>query len=300
MKVGLYIITIFTPTYNRQEKLHRLYDSLRNQSNYNFIWLIIDDGSTDNTRNIVKQWISINQLFKIKYVYQENAGKHNAYNKALDIMNSEWHVTVDSDDWLTEEAVNIMHEKKDGLSEKDKHVGVVFPRINSKNPRILDKHWLPNEINSINISDIKFKYKLNIETCILMKNLYLENFRFPVHSGEKHMSEEPLYNYLAKFGTFYTTSEYIYVFEYLEDGWTNNLFEIWKTNPKSTLYALSSRYDYISSNYYGILKIKELFKARLNINAIRQIQKVPLLDYNIIDFIMYPLSKVWRVIRFKE
>ena len=214
-------------------------------------------------------------------------------------MNSEWHTTVDSDDWLTEEAVSIMHEKINTVSIKNKHVGVVFPKLNFKDHCIVERQWLPSKNDSINISDIKFKYKLNIETCILIKNLYLENFRFPVYSGEKHMSEEALYNYLAKFGKFYTASEYIYVFEYLEDGWTNNLFEIWKKNPKSTIYALTSRYDYISNNYYGILKIKELFKARLNINAIRQIQKVPLLDYNVADIIMYPLSATWKVIRFK-
>ncbi|MFL2100990.1 glycosyltransferase family 2 protein [Desemzia sp. FAM 23989] len=291
---------MFTPTYNRQKQLSRLYVSLLKQSNYNFIWLIVDDGSIDQTKDIVEQWISSKPPFEIKYVYKENGGKHSAYNKALEIMNSEWHVTVDSDDWLKEEAISTMYEKKNAFSEKDKYVGIVFPRLNSKDSNLKVKEWIPDEVDSINIADIKFKYHLNIETCILIKNSNLKEFRFPIFSGEKHMSEEPLYNYLAKFGKFYPVPDYIYVFEYLQDGWTNNLFEIWKKNTKSTLYVLSIRYDYISENYQGILKIKELFKAKLNINAIKQIQNDPIKDYDIIDFFMSPLSLLWRKFRFKE
>lgn len=106
-------LTVFTPTYNRQKLLKNLYKSLCMQSDLNFKWLIVDDGSTDETKDMVERWKEISP-FEIRYFYQENGGKHVARNRAVGECDTEVFFTVDSDDILTSDAVKIIlgvHEK---------------------------------------------------------------------------------------------------------------------------------------------------------------------------------------------
>lgn len=98
-------LTIFTPTYNRAHTLPDLYESLKNQTCKDFHWLVIDDGSTDQTRELVKTWIEEN-LIKIRYIYQENGGKHIAYNHALGVADSELFWPLDSDDLAVSQSVD--------------------------------------------------------------------------------------------------------------------------------------------------------------------------------------------------
>ena len=79
------LITVFTPTYNRKADLHKCYNSLKRQTSYNFIWLVIDDGSTDNTKDLVKQWQDTENSFQIRYHYKENGGLHTGYNKGIEL-----------------------------------------------------------------------------------------------------------------------------------------------------------------------------------------------------------------------
>ena len=97
-------LTIFTPTYNRAYILNKLYESLCVQTCQDFEWLIVDDGSTDNTKELVDTWMGEGRI-AIRYVYQQNGGKQRAFNKAVALTNSELFVCIDSDDQLTTEHV---------------------------------------------------------------------------------------------------------------------------------------------------------------------------------------------------
>jgi glycosyltransferase involved in cell wall biosynthesis len=116
-------ITVYTPTYNRAYCLHKLYNSLLRQTNKNFIWLIIDDGSTDKTSELVETWKSTNQI-KVQYYYQKNAGKMQAVNYANTIMITELNVCMDSDDYMTNDAIEkiLYFWKKYG---SDEYAGLV-------------------------------------------------------------------------------------------------------------------------------------------------------------------------------
>ena len=87
-------ITIFTPTYNRLYSMKRLYRSLINQTNKDFIWLIVDDGSTDKTEEYVREWINNNKI-EIRYLYQKNQGKQVAHNLAVENCNTDFFICVD-------------------------------------------------------------------------------------------------------------------------------------------------------------------------------------------------------------
>ena len=99
------ILTIFTPAYNRAHTLLRTYESLCRQSCKAFIWLVVDDGSTDNTAALVQQWQSRDNGFEIQYIYKENGGMHTAHNVAYANIHTELNTCIDSDDMLADGAV---------------------------------------------------------------------------------------------------------------------------------------------------------------------------------------------------
>jgi glycosyltransferase involved in cell wall biosynthesis len=256
------LITIVTPTYNRYIELQRLYKSLCEQTCKEFIWIIIDDGSTDNTDKLVDVFQKKSD-FLIKYIYQENAGKHVAYNTALDTMGIDgYHIVVDSDDWLAIDAVeNILQDLE---KSSNKEIGIVYPKYGrDSNPQ-----WLSDNVKYVSIPDIKLKYGLSIETAIVIKNLFIGQLRLPSFEGEKFLSEEIFYIMLSEFGKFLPLNRRIYFFEYLEHGLTNNLFHLWKKNPKSTYLLFKERKKYILQNLSGFNRIVELFKVSLNEQAL--------------------------------
>ena len=103
-------LTVFTPAYNRAYTLPRTYESMKQQKNTAIIWLIVDDGSTDNTAELVKQWQSEENGFEIRYIYKENGCMHTAHNTAYEHIDTELNTCVDSDDALAPDAVQIIFD----------------------------------------------------------------------------------------------------------------------------------------------------------------------------------------------
>lgn len=114
-------LTILTPTYNRGYILNRLYESLLNQTDNDFEWLIVDDGSTDDTLNIVESFKKENKL-KIRYIRQENGGKHRALNVGICTIESDWTFIVDSDDYLLPEAVHEIFRTHQDFAYDEKRI----------------------------------------------------------------------------------------------------------------------------------------------------------------------------------
>lgn len=147
-------LTIFTPAYNRVHTLERTYQSLCNQTCKDFEWLIIDDGSTDNTYNIVKGWIKEADFF-IKYIYKENGGLYTGYNTAYANIETELNVCIDSDDYMPVNAVEIIinHWKKYG---NEKYAGIIgLDFYHNKNVPI--GGFFPTELNEVYFLDLYTK-----------------------------------------------------------------------------------------------------------------------------------------------
>ena len=104
-------LTVFTPAYNRVHTLSRTYESLLQQDCKDFIWLIVDDGSSDNTAEVVQEWQKRDNGFEIQYIYKENGGMHTAHNTAYENIETELNVCIDSDDCLAVGAVRKIIEK---------------------------------------------------------------------------------------------------------------------------------------------------------------------------------------------
>ena len=256
------MLYIVTPTYNRAKELCILYKTLKSQTCLDFKWLVVDDGSTDETPLLIAKFQE-DSCVAIDYLKKDNGGKHTAYNLALDYMSKiDCHIVVDSDDWLAMDAVEKILQDLEKTSNKE--IGIVYPRYG----RDSSPQWLSDNVKYVSIPDIKLKYGLSIETAIVIKNLFIGQLRLPSFEGEKFLSEEIFYIMLSEFGKFLPLDRRIYFFEYLEHGLTNNLFHLWKKNPKSTYLLFKERKKYILQNLSGFNRIVELFKVSLNEQAL--------------------------------
>src|SRR5258708_39119995 len=120
-----YVFTVFTPTFNRSQTLSRVYEGLRLQTFRDFEWLIVDDGSTDGTKELVEKW-QTESSFPIRYIYQENQGKPAAFNRGVQEAQGELFLTLDSDDACVPHALDRLKYQWDGIpaSQKDKFSAV--------------------------------------------------------------------------------------------------------------------------------------------------------------------------------
>lgn len=268
-----YFCTVFTPTYNRADYLKRLYNSLINQTFKNFEWLIVDDGSTDNTREVVNGFIEEKRI-SINYYKTDNGGKHRAINYGLDKAQGKVFAIVDSDDYLELDALDKIKSCVDSIQlvRDRKYAGVAFNRGYDKNRIIgstFDGEYIDvknNERKMYNILGDKFE--------IYYTDIF-KKYKFPVFEGEKFMSEIVVWTRIAKDGYYLRWyNEVLYIGEYLNGGLTDNNDALLRNNPKG--YALRI----VEQVKYGNISFKEkmgyysnYYKNRKDIDNISTIAK---------------------------
>jgi len=244
------MITILTSTYNRAYTLERLYKSLVNQQDKDFEWVLVDDGSTDNSKELIQGFVKENKL-KIKYVYQPNSGKHVALNTGCIHAEGEYIFIVDSDDALTQDAIIIIKKE---IKNNPSFVGYCFRKIT------FDNQYLGTVINEkkiiLNPTQAGKVFKGDL-AYVFSKTSMIEN-PFPVISGEKFVPELYIWNKIADTGDIlFFPNEWIYVCEYLPDGCSMNFKSNLKNNPIG--FALFYK-DQINREVNFILKLKNLIR----------------------------------------
>lgn len=222
-------LTIFTPTYNRAYCLSKCYESLKKQTNLNFIWLIIDDGSTDNTKELIKEWIEENSI-QIKYIWQENQGMHGAHNTAYSLIDTELNLCLDSDDYMPNHAVEQI------LSYWDEHgsskvSGIVGLDANSVGGGIIGTK-LPENIGSSTLFDLYNKYEVKGDKKLVYRTELTKKYPYPIFSGEKYVGLAYKYYMLDKEYKMLLMNEVICCVEYLPDGSTRNMLYQYRNNPR--------------------------------------------------------------------
>ena len=213
------LITILTPTYNRRDGLERLYHSLLAQTSKNFEWVIIDDGSTDDTKLFVDN-IPM-KMFVVHYIYKQNGGKHTALNLGISQIGTELTFIVDSDDYLTEDAVEVINQCYQRYRGESNISGYAFLRqfpdgsINGK--RFCKDEWVTSYIESrIN------SYDTNSDKAEVYFTRCLKEFPFPEYPGEKFLGEDIVWCRVARKYQMVHVNKAIYVGDYQDDGLTQN------------------------------------------------------------------------------
>lgn len=256
------MISLFTPTYNRAQLLAVLKDSIDAQSDTDFEWIIVDDGSSDDTKKMVKAWLGQKHPYSMKYIFQANQGKHIAFNTALSQAASEWFFCVDSDDQLTVEAVATMNNDLKNIP--DGCVGIVYPRQLKGFDN--EKEWKAIDGKKIDIMDLKIEYGIP-ESAILMRKGEISDLQFPKIKGEKFISEGWLYQKLVKRGKFWVQNKSFYKAEYQQDGLTKNVWKLWAENATGILMELREKYTLLDK-YPFPKNVIEKAKCVINMSTI--------------------------------
>ncbi|HDF2364661.1 TPA: glycosyltransferase family 2 protein [Morganella morganii] len=238
------LISIVTPIYNRAHLIKKLYHSLLQQQKYNFEWIIIDDGSTDNLDELIYSFQK-KSPFEIVYQKKTNGGKHTAINESVKLSSTDWIFIVDSDDIITPTATEIIEHNLLKIHDP-KCCGLIFLKKNTQGD--LCGNLLAKE----KINNIELANTIGDKAIVLNKTLLLEN-PFPVFKNEKFLTEAYVWNKALDYKYLLSINEVIYICEYLDDGLTNNYYKLLKNNINGTLAFVISNLN-LKSNSIGIYK----------------------------------------------
>lgn len=227
------LISVFTPVYNRAGLIEKCYNSLISQTDKDFLWLVIDDGSTDNIKEKISKFKK-DGLIEIDFFSKENGGKHTAYNLAISKCKTDYFAFLDSDDYYKPDAIATFKKYCKQIDNKDDIVGIIGNRITEEN-KVLGNE-MPN-IDSCSSLELYQVYGHIGDTCSVYKTSILNKYHFPVYEGEKLMQENVIFDKVGEKYKLKIFHDKIYVSEYLQDGYSKNILKHRINSPNG--YALS-------------------------------------------------------------
>lgn len=241
-----YRITVFTPTYNRAYILENLYRSLQRQSFRDFEWLVVDDGSGDDTDRLVAGWMAEENPFSIRYVRQENGGKCRAINHGLKLAQGELFFTVDSDDYLTDDALEKVDRWERELPKDGNFCG--FAGNLGTAPDTTPNTPLPGEYYDGNAFD---RYGIvDGERAMVFYTAVHRQYLYPEFPGEKFMTEGVAWNRMAQDGyklRFF--NDIIWIYEFKADGLTKAGYDLFLNNPQGTGLFFREKADFLHYSF---------------------------------------------------
>lgn len=233
------MITIFTPTYNRAYIIGKLYESLLTQTSKDFEWLIVDDGSTDDTEALIDSFIAERKI-NIRYVKQPNGGKHRAINHGVRLAKGELFFIVDSDDQLPSDSIAIVSDYYSQVSDDSSFAGVCGLRYYSTGEKVGGEFRY--DVLDCNSIDFRFKYKLTGDMGEVFRTSVLKEYPFPEIENEKFCPEALVWNRIALKYRLRYFNRNIYLCDYLPDGLTAKIVKIRMNSPLASLLYYSELY----------------------------------------------------------
>lgn len=226
---GKCFLTIFTPTYNRAHTLSRTYRSLLSQDCKDFIWLVVDDGSTDNTADLVREWQKEDNGFEIQYVCKQNGGMHTAHNAAYDRICTELNMCIDSDDCLAEGAVGKICKKWIAVRNQG-HAGIIGLDADFKG-KIIGRGF-PEEMQETTLAGYYASGGRGDKKLVYRTDIMKEYPPYPTFPGEKYVALEYKYRLIDQNYTLAVLDDVLCNVEYQADGSSANMWKQYMNNPK--------------------------------------------------------------------
>lgn len=221
-------LTVFTPTYNRAHCLNQCYVSLKRQTCKDFLWLIIDDGSNDNTKDLVDTWVNEN-IVDIKYVFQENQGMHGAHNTAYELIDTELNVCIDSDDYMPDDAVEkILNFWEQNKSEELAGLAGLDANLDGT---IIGTRF-PDRIKSSTLFDLYHKHSIKGDKKLVYRSELTRKYRYPIFAGENYVGLAYKYNKIDLTHKLALLNEVLCIVEYMADGSSKNMLKQYRRNPR--------------------------------------------------------------------
>ncbi|GAA4274196.1 glycosyltransferase family 2 protein [Aquimarina gracilis] len=232
-------VTVFTPTYNRAYCLHKCYNSLVKQSNQDFVWLIIDDGSTDDTKDLVASWIKESKI-DIIYHYQENQGMHGGHNGAYRLIDTTLNFCIDSDDYVADDAIEKILNSWEQIKDKPEFAGVVGLDADESGSIIGTK--IPEHIKETTLYNLYNSYGVKGDKKLVYRTEVIKQYpEYPIFEGERFVPLGYLYQLIDQDYKLLPVNEVFCVVEYMEDGSSMNILKQYRRHPKGFAFSRKSR-----------------------------------------------------------
>lgn len=284
------MITVFTPAYNRAYCLRRLFTSLQEQTSHDFEWLVVDDGSTDETEELCFEFAE-EANFPFRYIRQKNAGKHVAINRGCSEANGDWFFIVDSDDFLPSSSIETTKAYLSTVADNPRFAGVAGLRarpdgtwiagpgkgINDVEPNVRD--LFSKEYIDATSQDYRCKLKMPGDRAEVVRTELVRKYPFPSFEGERFVSEYYLWQSIAEEGLMLRWfNKPTYYGDYLEDGLTMNVRDVMRRNPLGRSFVdnfiigshapikmkLNSAVNYVRYGRFGGKAVSELIHDARN------------------------------------
>lgn len=242
-------ITVFTPTYNRAYIIENLYRSLQRQTCTDFEWLVVDDGSTDNTSELFTVWQQEDNPFPIRYYRQENGGKHRAINYGLGLAAGELFFTVDSDDYLTNDALEKIVHWVTSLPVDEKYCGVAG-NLGTTSQQTPNRLFADPFFDGTALDRYSF---VDGERAMVFFTDIHRKYLYPTFPGENFMTEAVVWNRMAHDGykvRFF--NDIIWIYAYQEDGLTKAGNALFLKNPQGYCLWLREKCDALGESRWKL------------------------------------------------
>ena len=222
-------ITIFTPAYNRAHTLVRTYESLLRHDCRVFKWLIVDDGSSDNTRELVEEWKKKENGFEIQYIYKENGGMHTAHNVAYENIDTELNVCIDSDDMLGENAISKILEKWEQVKDKG-YAGIIGLDADFSG-EIIGKGF-PSELKETTLVGYYANGGSGDKKLVYRTDIINKYPPYPIFERERYVALGYKYRLIDQEYKLAVLNEILCNVEYQAEGSSNSMLKQYVRNPK--------------------------------------------------------------------
>lgn len=246
-------VTVFTPSYNRAYILSQLYNSLSIQTSNDFEWVVVDDGSSDNTSDLLSTWEK-NAKFPIKWQTQPNQGKHIAINKGVSMASGELFFIVDSDDYLTRDAIEKVIRFWESEYRGCNISGIIGYRSFETDKLVGTP--LPQNIKQCKLRDTSRKYHSFGDKVVIYRTSILRSFPFPKFGDERFLSESYVFNQIDDIYDMVVMTDRVYMFQYQNDGLSQDFRKLYRNNPKGFL-----------ASFIQHLKYEDRIKVKIKLQA---------------------------------
>lgn len=256
-------LTVFTPAYNRAHTIGRTYQSLCRQSCHDFEWLVVDDGSVDNTRELLKSFLSDVEVIsdtefrgssldapwlKVRYIYQENQGMHGAHNTAYDAIHTELNTCIDSDDYMPDDAVEKILNLWNTLSDEEKkeYAGIIALDVDDKNLKVIGSE-LPTDRKSTTLSGYYERGGSGDKKQIYRTEVIKSTPRYPLFEGERYVGLAYKYMLIDQQYELLILNEPACIVDYQLDGSSHSMYKQYWNNPRGWAFSRKNEMRYTKS-----------------------------------------------------
>ena len=234
-------LTIFTPAYNRAHTLPRTYESLLSQDCKDFIWLVVDDGSQDNTAELVRQWQAQDNGFEIQYIYKENGGMHTAHNTAYENIHTELNTCIDSDDRLASGAVSKIKAAWEQMQDRG-YAGLIALDSDFEG-HIIGKGF-PDNLRETTLGGYYAQGGFGDKKLIYRTDIITSVPPYPVFEGEKYVGLVYKYTLIDQKYKLGVLNDVICEVEYQADGSSGTMWKQYLKNPKGFAFLRKTAMTY--------------------------------------------------------